>query len=165
MLYSVNVLQPPHSSPKGCMKRLAPLAFTALLLPTTVQAAQHATKHLDMVYLAVDKSATETKLGDYSTPDSGKVYLSVWVDATNHNDVQKRFSTSDLAVSVNGAAYDNAYTTPSPELKNTVLDPGASISGTITFQVPSGHHIAVFKWAPQSGYEEHWPVATWTIRY
>lgn len=129
--------------------------------------APTSTHHIDMLYVTLVKATTETNLGQYTTPQAGNVFLSVWLRIVDRNDVQKGFSTSDFkALSPDGGQLDSQYNTPTPKLNDTVLSPRYTAYGSITFEVPKGQHHVVLEWAPSPPhYNEHWPTATWTVFY
>lgn len=124
------------------------------------------TRHLDMVFVTLLKSMTEKQIGDY-TPQDGYTYLTVYLRVVNHNDVQQQVSDSDFTiVTLRGSSINEEASTLSPMFKTTVLDPGGTVFGYMTFQVAQADHHVVLRWQPAPGHtNENWPTVTWPIKY
>ena len=157
--------------------RLALVALAlvmALMLPVSTQAAgRHTgvapsmTHHIDMLYVTVTKTAREDQLGAFDTPDAGNRFLTIWITVHNHNDVPLYLSDFDFKLYLsNGQSVDAHFTTPEPALKDSAIDAGGSMAGTMTYEVPRAAHRAQLRWAPSpSNFELHWPTATWVLSF
>lgn len=124
------------------------------------------TRHVDMIYVTLVKSRTGKQLGDY-VPQEGYLYLTVYLNAVNRNDVQKQVSDGDFTVvTPNGSSISEEATTLFPAFRQTVLDPAGTAYGCISYQVPlAGHHL-VLRWQPIPGHtDENWPTVSWSITY
>jgi hypothetical protein len=119
-----------------------------------------ATRHLNMLFVTLVRS-------EPTQDDSGSPYVTMWLRVANRNDVPLQLSTYDFKVVLaNGSSQSTYFSSPSPELQDTVLNPNGSVYGSISFSVPSGTHHVTLTWAPSPcGFEVHWPVASWSAKF
>lgn len=153
-------------------RKLGMLVMLSLLAVATVSARPVAkadmTKHLDMIFVTVAKVQKVGSFGTYTTPKSGKIFVTVFLKVFNKNDVRKTLRKYEFKmITANGNSESYFYKSIDPELDSTTtLEPGGTASGTITYEVPKNDHQALLHWAPSScSSDEDWPPANWTIKY
>jgi hypothetical protein len=69
------------------------------------------------------------------TPDEGKEYIVVNLTVTNKDDESSYTSSFDFKVNDNGSASSAALVSVDPSYESATLDPGASTTGNIVFEV------------------------------
>ena len=154
---------------RTCIRRLLALVLIGAVVAMAagpVSAAKYATHHINWLLLTPTKVYVATKIGDYSTPNTGNKYLIIMFHTVNKDDVPQSVSSSDFKARLsNGQIVSPSYTNPTPDL-NSTLDVNASYDGGLNFEVPASIHSMTVTWSPSPGFSEvKWPSYTWRFYF
>lgn len=127
-------------------------------------ASPYKTVHADMIFVTPYALQVRGDLGDFSAPQDGYMFLVVSLQAANHNDVPLSIGSNEFnVIGTDGQVQDSNFESPTPVFGGTLI-PGASMKGTITFQVPKGSHTAQLRWVTNT-YDSSWPTFVWKLKF
>jgi len=152
------------------------------------------TQHVNEIYVSITgvKRLGQPSYSSYNV--AGDRYITVGLTISNHNDVVVLVSLdafvmtdalSQASMGVDECGNDFSDTTNAestrfvrafqPRLCKTPmvvnngnkLNPNQSVTGTLTWQLPSNQHQATLTWSPQGAMDNsiNWPSKAWTIHY